>query len=82
MLEKHRKTARATSAKTRPTKREQSSNNALEVLMNIENQVKDFAKPKFGRPKLNKIPSNSQGVINLTLSSTTNTEPINNKDMS
>lgn len=61
---------------------EQGSNNALEVLMNVENRVKGFAKPKVGRPRLNKISSNPQGIIDPTLSSASNVEPTNNKDMS
>ena len=89
MSRKHRKTAWATGAKTRSTETEtrstemeQSSNNALEVLMNVENRVKGFAKPKVGRPKLSKISPNLQEVIDLTLSVTINVEPTNNKNMS
>lgn len=78
---KRRKTARATGAKTK-TGIEQSANNALEMLMNVENRVKSSIKPKASRSKSNEPATNLQGVIDPKLSSTTNVEPTNDEDMS
>ena len=78
---KRRKTARATGAKAR-VETEPNTTNALEMLMNVENQAKGFAKPKIGRPRLEEISANSQGVIDPTLSSPNDVEPTNDEDMS
>lgn len=78
---KRRKTARATGAKAR-VETKPNITNALEMLMNVENRAKNFAKPKIGCPRLEKISTNLQGVIDPTLSSPNDAEPTNNKDMS